>query len=319
VPVIGSTAREPAAGPFAAPVLALLQELGPAYRHADWSDALMRGAVEDIAYLVRSGSKRLKGLYPYLGYLAACLQHARIVERQFPRTNDARTPLDKDGSAVQSSGLEMGAIAHHLWVLKSHGVEGAVVEFGCFKGFSTAILSFACALLGQRLHVFDSFAGLPPSNDGYYRAGDFAGCYDEVVSNVTEFGRIDAVTFHRGFFAESVPVWKREPVACLWLDVDLASSARDALRLFPSLHVRGVVFSHECRARHFQGGAPVPVPGPVDLVQPIVDAFTASGRTPVGRFVVGDTGAFWDSIHGVPVSSREALDALEAVALSLAG
>jgi O-methyltransferase len=306
-------------GPFAAPVLVLLQEINPGYDTSDWNDAVMLAAVEDIAYLTHSGSKRLKGLYPYLSYLAACQQHARLVERNFPRTNAGRRPLDKDGQTVQCSGLEMVAIAHHLWVLASHGVQGALLEFGCFKGFSTSVLSYACGLLGRQMYVFDSFAGLPPSSDGYYQAGDFAGSYEEVVSNVTEFGCASAVRFHKGFFAESVPRWSPEPAALLWLDVDLESSARDALRVFSCLSRGGSVFSHECVPTSFRDGRPAPVPGPANVVQPIVDAFVSTGLKPRGRFIAGNTGAFWDDGQGLPILSREALEALGTVAQSLCG
>jgi len=319
VPVLSLQAVPPdlARGPLAASVLALLQQLNPAFRTSDWNAALTLSAVQDIGYLVRSASRRIQGLYPYLAYLAACDQHARLVERHFPRTNDARRPSDKDFPTVQSSGFEMLAIAHHLWVLASHGVEGAVLEFGCFKGFSTSVLSFACALLGRRLHVFDSFAGLPPSSDSFYQAGDFAGSFDEVVANVTQFGRADVVSFHRGFFEESVPRWQPERVACIWMDVDLESSARDALQVFPWLSPRGALFSHECAASSFRDGQPAPVPGPTDVVQPIVDAFAASGRVPRGHFIAGNTGVFWDAVQGLPVLTREALEHLDGVARSL--
>ena len=40
-------------------------------------------------------------------------------------------------------------------------VEGVIVEAGSFKGGSTAKLSFAAALAGRKLVVFDSFQGLP--------------------------------------------------------------------------------------------------------------------------------------------------------------
>jgi hypothetical protein len=74
------------------------------------------------------------------------------------------------------------------------------------------------------MDVFDSFEGLPPSGSTYYRAGEFAASFDEVVRNVTEFGHPDVVTFHPGFFSESVPGWTRRPAACLWMDVDLEQS-----------------------------------------------------------------------------------------------
>jgi O-methyltransferase len=320
VPVVTSAThqREQAIGPLPAPVLALLTELSPQYRTTNWSDDLMASAVEDVIWLWNRGSKKLKGLYPYLRYLSAMHQHARLVERHYPRANRKRSLAEKDGATVQSSWLEMIAIAHHLCVLDSYDVGGVVLEFGCFKGFSTSVLSYACGLLNRPMHVFDSFAGLPPSPDGYYQAGDFAGDYEEVVGNVTEFGAARPVTFHRGFFSDTVPVWTREPVACVWMDVDLESSARDALVVIDSLDRRGALFSHECAPANFEHFAPRSAPGPSDVVQPIVDAFTGAGRSPRGRFISGNTGAFWDNADGIPVLSPDALWRLSGAARSLA-
>ena len=68
--------------------------------------------------------------------------------------------------AVASSAPEMLSIAHYLYVLKSRGMWGRFAEFG-FKGFSMSMLSAACFQLGMAMDVFDSFAGLPPSDSKY--------------------------------------------------------------------------------------------------------------------------------------------------------
>jgi hypothetical protein len=320
VPRMAEEAPPHGAGPFPRQVLDALVRLDRDYATSSWTDSHSMKAARDIEVLARSGSKRLPGLYAYLAYLATVDQHARLVERHFPRFNEGRDLADKDACAVASSGLEMLAIAHHLWVLDSYGVRGCLVECGCFKGFSTSILSYACHQLGRTFHVFDSFAGLPPpSETSFYREGDFAGSFDEVTANVGAFGKPSIVRWHRGFFSKSVPAWPREPVALFWMDVDLETSARDALQIFPSMDFAGALFSHECSPMDFADGRPRPRPGPQDVVQPIVDAFLAAGRSPVGQFIFGNTGAFWDEGTGIPVLGREPLLAIAAVARNLAG
>jgi hypothetical protein len=264
-------------------------------------------AANAIEFLARHGSKTLRGLHHYLSWVFLFWMRTQYAELNFPRVNPGRTPGDKDSSPVQSSGLEMLAIAHHLRVLDSHGVPGDMLEFGCFKGFSTSMLSVAQHELGRHLHAFDSFAGLPPSDADYYQAGDFAGGFDEVRRNVSEFGRLDSVTFHPGFFVDSVPKWRRVPIACLWLDVDLQSSARDALQVFDVLDPRGALFSHECGAQHFAGRQVRSEPSPIDVVVPIMDAFRGAGRSVEGRFVAGNTGAFWSPDVAPPVLTTAAL------------
>src|SRR5690625_4702514 len=45
-------------------------------------------------------------------------------------------------------------------------MKGDVVECGCYKGGATVNLSLACAAVGRKLRVYDSFEGLPPPARG---------------------------------------------------------------------------------------------------------------------------------------------------------
>lgn len=304
-------------GPLPAAVLGLLAGLDRDFESPAWSDEQMLAAADALEFLAHRGSKTLRGLNPYLSWVSLFWTRTQYAERNFPRVNHARLPSDKDGSAVQSSGLEMLAIGHHLLVLDSHGVTGDVLEFGCFKGFSTSMLTAAGHDLGRHVHVFDSFAGLPPSDTTYYQAGDFAGSLDEVRRNVDEFGHLGSATFHPGFFADSVPRWTRVPVSCLWMDVDLATSARDALQVFDCLDRRGVLFSHECGAANFVGRQVRAEASPLDVVVPITEAFRDDGRRLEGRFIAGNTGAFWSPDTAPPVLSTAALVRVRDLAKSL--
>ncbi len=308
----------PARGPYPVPVLRLLAGLDPDLTLPAWSDEQMLEAARAIELLASRGSRTLSGLSRYLGSMLALWARAAYTERNFPRVNHGRLPSAKDGLSVQSSALEMFAIAHHLTVLDSHGVGGVVLEFGCFKGFSTSVLSHAAHALGRQLHVFDSFSGLPPSDTGYYQAGDFCGGIDEVRRNVGEFGCPGSVTYHEGYFSDSVPRWPRVPVACVWMDVDLESSADDALQVFECLDRAGALFSHECLAQHFVGRNVRSERSPGDVVMPIIDAFGRAGRRLEGRFVAGNTGAFWDPDSAVPVLSTPALELVRDLACRMA-
>lgn len=272
-------------------------------------------AVEAIEHAVKRGPRPLAGVHRYLGYLRAVNGAAHFAAQYFPKGN-ALARGDKDRGAVLTGPDELVAIAQHFYVLTEAGVEGPLLEFGCYKGFSTSVLSTACHLLGRRMEVFDSFEGLPSSPSDYYRAGEFAGGLAEVTRNVTAFGQPEPVTFHAGFFSDSVPRWTRKPVACLWMDVDLEQSAADALAVFPDLDTRGALFSHECQPETFDRGRPVVHRGPDNVLGPIVDAFAAAGRDPVGFFVSGCTGAFWDARRGLPVLPTKAFDRILRLALA---
>jgi O-methyltransferase len=140
---------------------------------------------------------------------------------------------------------------------------GVIVECGCYKGGSTVNLSLVAAACGRRLHVFDSFEGLPQpdaADAGHvvmaersvhtYVPGAYAGPLDEVTANVQRYGDIGASTFHKGLFDDTLPGFD-EPVVFAYLDVDLATSERTCLRhLWPLLAPGAFVFTDE--AHHLE-------------------------------------------------------------------
>jgi len=130
------------------------------------------------------------------------------------------------------------------------GVEGAVVECGCYLGGSTANLSLACEIAGRELIVYDSFQGLPPPAPGDRYAkeaatGLLAADLEAVQANVRSYGAIGRCTFRKGWFEETLPQHS-EPVVLAFLDVDYQASLDTCVRnLWPRLTERGYVFIDE--------------------------------------------------------------------------
>jgi hypothetical protein len=135
------------------------------------------------------------------------------------------------------------------------GRPGCVVEAGCFKGSSAAKFSIAASLAGRRLVVCDSFQGLPAFDEKHgmsienrqivFNEGDFAGSLAEVRGNIERFGALHACGFVEGWFDESLRSWS-EPIAAIYLDVDLAASTRACLKyLYPWLVPGGVLYSQD--------------------------------------------------------------------------
>ena len=134
-------------------------------------------------------------------------------------------------------------------------VPGVIVEAGCYKGSSTAKFSLAADAVGRQLVIFDSFRGLPENDEPHdknifgrpenFQAGEYCGTLAEVESNVSRFGVIDRCRFVPGWFADTLPQFS-EPIAAVYLDVDLASSTRECIRRFyPLLRPGGVLFSQD--------------------------------------------------------------------------
>jgi hypothetical protein len=137
-------------------------------------------------------------------------------------------------------------------------VTGAVVECGSWQGGGTANLSLVCKLVGRKLHVFDSFAGLPePSASDKvhvlpsvkelrgYRKGDWCGTLETVKSSLGRFGNLDVCNFHVGYFDQTLPGFA-EPCVFAFCDVDLRRSLENCVEyLWPLLADRGRRFTHE--------------------------------------------------------------------------
>jgi len=265
-----------------------------------WTASRIDRAVEDLIAAADYASRDTAGLFWYFSYLREMWTRLDFNARNFPALNRISTDGGKDVHGVATSPIELFVICHHLATLKSHGVEGNLCEFGSFKGFSTAALSEAWFRLGMTMDVFDSFAGLPDSDSPTYRKGEFMGSFNEVQANVREFGNLRSVRFHKGFFSETVDFYDQARIACIWMDVDLEISARDAMRLLPRLDSRSCVFSDECAPEDFICGRIVEEPSPDRVIEPICDAFRGDGRRLRGSFVAGHTGFFRDEKRGLP-------------------
>ncbi len=250
----------------------------------------------------------LPAIANYCRYLRSCWAHCRFVDDHFPTTNTNVAAQGADFHCKPNSVRELFSIIHQLYVLKSWGVTGAFGEFGCFKGFSTSMLSFAARELALDMHVFDSFEGLPPSDSTGYAAGDYAGSLDEVSDHVRRFGAPDVVTFHKGFFADTFREYTPPPLMCLWMDVDLEVSARDLMVVADRLDPRATLFSHESVPDLFAAdGSIVAVPNPDNPIPPMVERYEQLGRPLTGRFLAGNTGAFWPREGGIPAMDNELL------------
>jgi O-methyltransferase len=129
--------------------------------------------------------------------------------------------------------------------------KGIVVECGTWKGGSAANLSLVCKIAGRKLHIFDSFAGLPKGVEGdreapVYSPGDYAGSLEEVKRNIEKYGDIDSCVFVEGWFDDTLPSELMDDVLLAFLDVDLEASLETCVRnIWPRLIEKGYIFIDE--------------------------------------------------------------------------
>ena len=116
---------------------------------------------------------------------------------------------------------------------------GDVAELGVFRGGSAVLLHRA--LPGKRLHLFDTFAGLPdpdPAMGDTHPAGRFRAAPADVLAQLSEA----PVTLHIGRFPESVSGLTLPPLCLAHIDADLYWSVRHGLEVFwPRLVPGGVI------------------------------------------------------------------------------
>jgi O-methyltransferase len=128
--------------------------------------------------------------------------------------------------------------------------KGDVVECGTWKGGSAANLSLVCRIVGRKLRIYDSFAGLPDGDSldreaKLYQRGDYAGTLAEVRANIQRYGAPECCEYVSGWFKDTLPQL-RSPVVLAFLDVDLEASLDTCVRhIFPNLTPQGHIFIDE--------------------------------------------------------------------------
>lgn len=122
------------------------------------------------------------------------------------------------------------------------GVPGDIVEAGVWRG-GASIMARATLVawgdVGRRVHVCDSFEGLPPPDVERFPAdegGEFhtfpelAVSLEEVQANFARFGLLDEhVAFVKGWFRDTMPTFRPPAIAVLRLDGDMYESTIDPL------------------------------------------------------------------------------------------
>ena len=164
----------------------------------------------------------------------------------------------------QVSKQQIEVILRELDTVIAKGVDGAVVEFGCYIGTTSL---FIRRLLDQRdaarpFHVYDSFAGLPPkSAEDSSRAGEQFVAGELAVSKkqflqAFQKARLHPPVIHKGWFSELAATDVPERIAFAFLDGDFYASIRDSLKLvLPHMQPGGVIVVDDYAREALPGAA----------------------------------------------------------------
>lgn len=120
-------------------------------------------------------------------------------------------------------------------------IPGDIAEAGVYRGGTAAIMLLASQQ--KRIHLFDTFAGLP-TGEGKFEKGEWFGSLDDVKQNLSEWN--DRTEYHPGLFPESAASLGHLRFSFVHLDLDLYESTRAALEWFwPRMKTGGLLLSHD--------------------------------------------------------------------------
>ena len=124
-------------------------------------------------------------------------------------------------------------------IFEEISLDGDYLQFGVFKGHTARILE-SYILPNRKLHLFDSFEGLPEawSNTDYEK-----GHFSVTDSEIHSFDHTRTIV-HKGWFSDTLGPYKekyKEPVALIHLDADLYSSTITVLEELNDVIIPGTV------------------------------------------------------------------------------
>lgn len=124
-------------------------------------------------------------------------------------------------------------------------VQGDFWECGVYRGGTARMLAEFLrrnAAPGVRLHLFDTFAGMPETDRGVdvHIQGDFSDTSLAAVRRAV--GNDERVEFHPGWIPESFWEMPEAPIALAHVDVDIYRSVRDCCEfIYPRLQLGGAM------------------------------------------------------------------------------
>jgi O-methyltransferase len=143
---------------------------------------------------------------------------------------------------------ELRVILRELESVLKKGVDGDVVELGCYVGTTSLFLQRMLRNTPKTLHVYDSFAGLPPkvaadaSPAGeQFKAGELTASKAQLVKHFKQAG-LPLPVIHKCWFEELTVADTPDQISFAFLDGDFYTSILASLKVvWPKLAPGAVV------------------------------------------------------------------------------
>ena len=145
--------------------------------------------------------------------------------------------LDYPIISSQINRAELKVILRELQSVLARGVPGDVVELGCYVGTTSLFLQRALAATNKKLHVYDSFAGLPPkarqdaSPAGeQFKQGELAATKAALIKHFKQAG-LELPVIHKAWFEALTLADTPQAICFAFLDGDFYMSIMASLKV----------------------------------------------------------------------------------------
>ena len=136
----------------------------------------------------------------------------------------------------------------YQFLLNSRDLPGDVAQVGVYRGASAGFIAEAAR---KRVHLFDTFEGLPPGTSADQGADTFK---DTSVEMVREYLKAYDVVCYKGFFPATAGPIKDRKFCFVYLDADLYQSTKDGLEFFyPRLSPGGAIVIDDLDSKEWLG------------------------------------------------------------------
>lgn len=157
---------------------------------------------------------------------------------------------------------ELAVILRECRAVLAKGVEGDIVEFGCYVGTTSLFLQRLNLQAGRAkaLHVYDSFAGLPqktapdtsPAGE-QFKGGELLAAKSQLIKNFRHAG-LPLPVIHKGWFEELAPADVPHKISFAFLDGDFYTSIKSSLALvWPKLQPGAMVLVDDYQTEALPG------------------------------------------------------------------
>ncbi len=179
------------------------------------------------------------------------MQHAALLRKYRPISD-------------QVSPEQLAVILGELEKVLDAGLDGAVVEFGCYIGTTSLFIRRQLDARGdsREFHVYDSFEGLPPKTTAdesrageQFRAGELSVSKKQFLQQFQKAGLRPPV-IHKGWFKDLTATDVPNHIAFAFLDGDFYESILGSLRpVLPRLQPGGVIVIDDYAREALPGAA----------------------------------------------------------------